>query len=109
MQDLEKFVDVDHRMGLLDMDLELVHIDFGGWNWSLISVMVVGTAAAVGVLYIGFGCKFGRRWIPRGPRGKVQRGGDDAEAGMSGQVCDALPGQPVNPPYVRFNQEQRKA
>ena len=106
MQDLEKFVDIDHRMGLLDMDLEPVHIDFGSWNWSLISVMVVGTAAAVGVLYIGFGCKYGRRWIPRCPRGNVQRGGGDAEAGMSSRVRGALPGQPVNPPYARFNQNQ---
>ena len=106
MERMEKFVDVDHRMGLADMDLEPVHIDFSDWSWSLISILVVASTSAVALLYMGLFCRFGRRWFPGCRRNRATRdeGNVDVEAALPDRVREALP-RPPNPPYARFNQD----
>ena len=51
MERIERFVNVDHRMGLLDMEHEPVHIGLGNWNWSLTSILVIG------MLYLALVCR----------------------------------------------------
>ena len=67
MERIERFVNVDHRLGLLDMDHEPVHIDLSNWNWSFISILVIASATAVGMLYLGLICRYGRRYVPSLP------------------------------------------
>ena len=114
---LERFAEVDKRMGLHEMDQPDTHIDLN-WGWSYQSILLLIACFALLLIYMVFlckcGCKWWRRRLMRGGRnddgGEGGGGGggrgDDAIASGLGRARQAINGN-QQPPYALFRQNDQ--